>query len=164
MLLVWDENAWQDYLWWQAQDRRVLKRINLLLADIQRQYRLTYLFIAHDLSVVEYLSDRVGVMYLGKMAELASSEDLYAEPLHPYTKALLAAVPELGVAPPPLQGEPASPLSVPSGCAFHPRCPLAIPTCSEVELDVPLERLHVGAGALPDGDIRRVACIRAREL
>ena len=135
-----------------------------LIQQLRRDLGMAVVFVTHDLSVARVIADRIAVMYLGRIVELGAAEDLVRFPKHPYTKALLAAVPELGVAPPPLQGEPASPLSVPSGCAFHPRCPLAIPTCSEVELDVPLERLHVGAGALPDGDIRRVACIRAREL
>ena len=104
-----------------------------LLSDLQEQFQLTYLFVAHDLSVVEYISDRVAVMYVGKLAELADTEELYFSPLHPYTEALLSAVPK----PNPrlrskrivLQGEVADPSNPPSGCYFHPRCRYAIDRC-----------------------------------
>jgi peptide/nickel transport system ATP-binding protein len=106
-----------------------------LLQDLQEQFNLTYLFISHDLSVVEYISDRVGVMYAGRIVELADSEELFARPLHPYTAALLASVPR----PDPrtarahkamrLAGEVADPARRPPGCAFHPRCPFATDRC-----------------------------------
>jgi len=105
--------------------------LNLLL-DLQKRFGMAYLFISHDLRVVRHLSDRVAVMYLGRIVELARSEDLYRQAQHPYTKALLSAVPEPGrkherVV---LEGDVPSPITPPSGCAFHPRCPVAIERCS----------------------------------
>jgi peptide/nickel transport system ATP-binding protein len=117
-----------------ALDVSVQAQILNLLADLQAQYKLTYLFVAHNLSVVKHISDRVAVMYVGKLVELASTADLFARPRHPYTEALISAVPK----PDPLlrrkrivlAGEVANPSNPPSGCYFHPRCRYAVDICS----------------------------------
>jgi len=116
-----------------ALDVSVQAQILNLLFDLQAEFRLTYLFVAHDLSVVRYISNRVAVMYVGRLVELAETEELFTTPKHPYTAALLSAVPE----PDPrtrsrrivLQGEVANPAAPPPGCYFHPRCPHAVDVC-----------------------------------
>jgi peptide/nickel transport system ATP-binding protein len=118
-----------------ALDVSIQGQIINLLEDLQERLKLSYLFIAHDLAVVRHISDRVAVMYLGRIAEVADRDELYARPLHPYTQALLDAAPipdprvERSRAPRALKGEIPSPLTPPSGCVFHTRCPLADEEC-----------------------------------
>ena len=140
-----------------ALDVSVQAQILNLLIDLQAEFQLTYLFVAHDLSVVRHVSNRVAVMYVGRMVELAETEALFSAPKHPYTAALLSAVPE----PDPrtrsrrivLQGEVANPAAPPSGCYFHPRCPYAIDVC------------RAQAPAWQEiAPARFVACHRAQEL
>jgi peptide/nickel transport system ATP-binding protein/oligopeptide transport system ATP-binding protein len=116
-----------------ALDPPVQAQIINLMVELQERMGLAYLFIAHDLRVVQHISDRVAVMYLGRIVEQAPSAELYREPLHPYTRALLASTPSTRPGkptPPALAGEAPSPTRPPSGCRFHPRCPVAEPVCS----------------------------------
>jgi len=119
-----------------ALDVSIQSQIINLLKKLQRELRLTYLFIAHDISVVRYISDRVGVMYLGQMVEQAPTDAMFANPRHPYTRALLSSVPEPKLHAKRerivLRGELPSPLNPPSGCVFHTRCPMAKPECKKM--------------------------------
>jgi oligopeptide transport system ATP-binding protein len=119
-----------------ALDVSVQAQVINLLRELQVRLNLTYLFISHDLRVVRYLSDRVAVMYLGRIIEIAPTEDLFVSPLHPYTRALLSAVPrarweDSGVSQIVLKGEVPSPIDPPPGCHFAPRCPIAVVSCSQ---------------------------------
>jgi oligopeptide transport system ATP-binding protein len=121
-----------------ALDVSIQAQIVNLLEDLREKFGLTYLFIAHDLSVVRHLCQRVAVMYLGRIVELADCDELFDNPLHPYTQALLAAVPvpdptvEANRASRPVKGEVPSPINPPSGCVFHPRCPIAVDACKKM--------------------------------
>jgi oligopeptide/dipeptide ABC transporter ATP-binding protein len=127
-----------------ALDVSVQAQIINLFEDLRQAHGLTYLFISHDLNVVQHISERIGVMYLGKLVELGPSEGIFAEPLHPYTQALLGAIPmpvvdrrrELVV----LEGNIPSPVSPPSGCRFHTRCPLSQEICRQIEPELTLVR------------------------
>lgn len=132
-----------------ALDVSIQAQVINLLQDLQKELGLTYLFIAHDLKVVEHISNRVAVMYLGKVAEIAEGEDMYRSPMHPYTRALFSAIPM----PDPrgkrqrilLQGDVPSPIRVPSGCSFHPRCPIAHEDCKSIV--PPLDEKSAGHAA-----------------
>lgn len=140
-----------------ALDVSVQSQVLNLLKDLQEQYGLTYLFIGHDLSVIHFIADRVCVMFLGSICEIAAKEDLYRKPLHPYTSFLIDAIPQ---ADPHLrsqhrqmlQGEVPSPVNLPKGCFFHTRCPYAT------------ERCRMERPSLQPMDVRMVACHRAKEL
>jgi oligopeptide transport system ATP-binding protein len=142
-----------------ALDVSIQAQIINLLAKLSREMQLTLIFISHDLSVVKHISDRIAVMYLGKIVELGPASEVFEKPLHPYTKALVSAVP----IPDPerekkrqriiLAGDPPSPVNPPAGCSFHPRCSYAIPACSQGL--PPLESFN---------ETRQTACIRMREI
>ncbi|NLX13066.1 MAG: dipeptide ABC transporter ATP-binding protein [Phycisphaerales bacterium] len=143
-----------------ALDVSIQSQILNLLKDLQSEFGLSYLFIAHNLAVVEHFSDDLAVMYLGRIVEMAASEVVYRNPKHPYTQALLSAVPETDPAKRKsrvvLSGEVPSPMDPPPGCPFHPRCPLAIDRC-RVEIPALIPHLGCEPG-------HRVACHRADEI
>jgi oligopeptide/dipeptide ABC transporter ATP-binding protein len=140
-----------------ALDVSIQAQILNLLRELQQRLNLTYLFIAHDLAVVKHISDRIAVMYLGEIVEEAAAEEMFAQPLHPYTKALLASIP----IPVPrakrdrfrLEGDAPTPINPPEGCRFHTRCPVAIEECKRDK--PPLVEIRPG---------HRVACLRAEEM
>jgi peptide/nickel transport system ATP-binding protein len=117
-----------------ALDKSVEAQVLNLLLDLKDEFKLTYVFISHDLNVVRYMSDRVMVMYLGQVVEMGASEDLFNQPLHPYTRALLSSIPSMDpdqrTEVPPLAGDPPNPINPPSGCRFHTRCAHAQDVCS----------------------------------
>jgi peptide/nickel transport system ATP-binding protein len=127
-----------------------------LIGDLRRSLDMSVVFVTHDLSVARVVADRIAVMYLGRIVELGPAEQVIGAPTHPYTQALVDSIPDLGRESRVLPGEPASPLSPPTGCAFHPRCPIVIDTCSGSELDVRLEG-H-------PGNPHQVACIERRAV
>lgn len=125
-----------------------------LIGDLRRSLDMSVAFVTHDLSVARVVADRIAVMYLGRIVEIGPADDVVNRPTHPYTQALVDSIPDLDRESRVLAGEPASPLSPPTGCAFHPRCPIAIDTCSDTQLDVRLEGVP--------GDPHQVACIERK--
>jgi len=130
-----------------ALDVSIQAQVLQLLMDLKKERNLTYIFITHDLSVTEYICDRIAVMYLGRIVELANTEDIYADTLHPYTEALLSAIPVADLDRKTkrivLQGDVPSPMNAPSGCPFHPRCPKAFARC---QTEVPALKKHMRNG------------------
>ncbi len=145
-LLILDEAV-------SALDKSVEAQVLNLLQELKRNLELTYIFISHDLNVIQYMSDRVLVMYLGKAVEVGPVDEIYRAPKHPYTRALLSSRPSMDprrrMSQPPLSGDPPNPINPPSGCRFRTRCPIAEAVCSET---VPL------LGSLKGGEAHPVAC------
>jgi peptide/nickel transport system ATP-binding protein len=122
-----------------------------LIRELQNRLGMSVIFVTHDLSVARIIADRIAVMYLGRIVEIGEADQITRNPAHPYTQSLIASLPGLGKSAPPLRGEPASPLDPPTGCSFHPRCPIAVDACGSPELVVPL--------VARAGSTREVACI-----
>ena len=146
-----------------ALDVSVQAQILNLMKDLQREFGLTYLFISHNLAVVSHVSDRVGVMYLGRLVEVAPASTLFRAPRHPYTRMLLDTIPDLSMSGRdrmPVSGEVPNPITPPSGCTFHPRCPFANDRCKR-EIPLPIETPHgsrvtchgVEEGRVPEGPV-----------
>lgn len=153
-LMVLDESV-------SSLDVSVQAQVLGLLEDLQKEFHMSYLFIAHDLSAVKHISDRVVVMYVGKVVEICETEELYRTPMHPYTEALLGSVPKLvadkSVRKATLEGEVPDPSRPPAGCFFHPRCKYAKPVCAKADMKlIPVDPEN------PMG--HRTSCIRFREL
>ena len=127
-----------------------------LIGDLRRSLDMSVVFVTHDLSVARVVADRIAVMYLGRIVEIGPAERVIGDPAHPYTQALVDSIPDLGRESRILPGEPASPLSPPTGCAFHPRCSISVDACSGSELDVRLEGVP--------GNPHQVACIERRAV
>ncbi len=141
-----------------ALDVSVQAQVLNIMKELQRRLGLTYLFISHNLAVVRHMSDSVGVMYLGRLVELAPKQELFARPLHPYTRMLLDAIPKLhdtGRQRTPVQGEVPNPLQPPAGCAFHPRCPHANARCASERPELlTLGRARIACHAVQEGRIQ----------
>ena len=147
-----------------ALDKSIEAQVLNLLRALKRQLNLTYVFISHDLNVVRYLSDRVLVMYLGRVVELGRVEAIYTRPAHPYTRALLASQPSMNpvrrIEEPPITGDPPNPIAPPAGCRFHTRCPFAEPVCMTVDPPLPPwlgPQSHIAACHLSDRLPRRIS-------
>jgi peptide/nickel transport system ATP-binding protein len=125
-----------------------------LIGDLRRTLDMSVVFVTHDLSVARVVADRIAVMYLGRIVEIGPADDVINRPTHPYTQALVDSIPDIDRESRVLAGEPASPLSPPTGCAFHPRCPIAVDTCNDEQLDVRLEGIP--------GSPHQVACIERK--
>jgi oligopeptide/dipeptide ABC transporter ATP-binding protein len=146
-----------------ALDVSVRSQVLNLMVKLQRERNLTYIFISHDLSVVEHVSDSIAIMYLGRIVEIGPADTVFAKPAHPYTRALMEAIPvpdpDMRRQSAPIKGEAPSPIAPPPGCAFHPRCPYAIPACKQ---DIPpLEAVGAANGAARP---HLAACIRKHEI